>query len=348
MQTLIAALGVAALITLPASAQSRSEAAQAVFDQFAAAYPALNATVMVDGEIVFEAEGGTMRSDHDGVDTDYNVYSTAKMFTGLAFARLEAHQGLDLDQSVRNIDPALPDPYQDVTLRQLLSHTAGVRGYTGDTDWIAFNDLRCELPSDALGHFINDPLIHAPGARHEYTTYGFVLLSHLLVELTGADSFDAAMEQTLGDAYLAHKDSLTADKATPYFDAGEGLEPMPLSAECKFGGGGLIASSRDLAAMGSALVEGQLLSAEEIDAAFQPIQTTGGDAVSYVYGMEAGFEPSLNLHYAAHSGGSPGGRSFVMAYVEPQVVVATTGNADGDNHYPLALALADLFAGYAR
>ena len=70
--------------------------------------------------------------------------------------------------------------------------------------------------------------------------------------------------------------------------------------------------------------------------------------MSYVYGMEAGFEPSLNLHYAAHSGGSPGGRSFVMAYVEPQVVVATTGNAEGDNHYPLALALADLFAGYAR
>ncbi|WP_440959427.1 serine hydrolase domain-containing protein [Oceanicaulis sp. LC35] len=348
MQTFIAALGAAALITLPACAQSQTETAQAIFDQFAQGYPALNATVMVNGEIVFEAEGGTMRSERDGVDTDYNVYSTVKMMTGLAFARLEAHHGLDLDQSVRGIDPALPDSYQDVTLRQLLSHTAGVRNYTGDADWLAFSDRRCEVPADALGHFIHDPLIDAPGARHEYTTYGFVLLSHLLVELTGEDSFDAAMHATLGDVYLAHKDAVDADKATPYFDAGDGLEPMPLSAECKFGGGGLIASSRDLARFGAALAAGDLLSLEEIDAAFQPIQTNGGDVVSYVYGMEAGFEPSLNLHYAAHSGGSPGGRSFVMAYVEPQVVVATTGNAEGENHYPLALALADLFAGYAQ
>ena len=348
MQTFIAALGAAALITLPACAQSQNETAQAIFDEFAAGYPALNATVMVNGEIVFEAEGGTMRSDRDGVDTDYNVYSVAKTLTGLAFARLEAHQGLDLDQSVRSIDPTLPQSYQDVTLRQLLSHTGGVRGYTGDDDWLAFSDLRCDLPSDALGHFINDPLIDAPGARHEYSTYGFVLLSHLLVELTGAESFDAAMSDTLGDVYAARKDDEDADKATPYFDAGEGLQPMPLSAECKFGGGGLIASSRDMAAMGSALAEGALLTSEEIDAAFQPIQTTNGDVVTYVYGMEAGYEPSLDLHYAAHSGGSPGGRSFLMVYVEPQVVVATTANADGANHYPLALALADLFAGYSN
>ncbi len=348
MQTFIAALGAAALLASPAFAQSQTENAQAIFDQFAQGYPALNATVMVNGEIVFEAEGGTMRTPEDGVDTDYNVYSTAKMMLGTAFARLEAHQGFDLDRSVRAIDPALPDSYQHVTLRQLLSHTAGVRGYTGDADWLAFSARRCALPEDALGHFINDPLMDAPGARHAYTTYGFVLLSHLLVELTGAESFDAAMHETLGEVYQARLDAQDADKATAYYDAGEGLEPMALSAECKFGGGGLIASSRELAAFGSALVEGELLTLEEIETAFQPIQTRDGEAVSYVYGMEAGYEPSLDLHYAAHSGGSPGGRSFIMAYVEPQVVVATTANFEGPNHYPLALALADLFAGYSE
>jgi CubicO group peptidase (beta-lactamase class C family) len=348
MQTLIAAIGAAALVSIPALAQSQSDTAQAIFDQFAQDYPALNVTVMVEGEIAFEAEGGMRRSAQDGVTTDYNVYSTAKLLTGLAYARLEAREGLDLDQSVRAIDPALPAAYQPVTLRQLLSHTAGVRGYTGEEDWIAFSDRRCALPSDALGHFINDPLIGEPGAQHEYTTYGFVLLSHLLVELTDADSFDAAMSAALGEVYTAQSDSDNADKATTFVDAGEGLAPLPLSAECKFGGGGLIASSREMAQMGAALADGSLLSAAAIDAAFMPIQTLTGEAVSYVYGMEAGFEPSIDLHYAAHSGGSPGGRSFLMVYVEPQVVVATTANADGENHYPLALALADLYAGYSQ
>ena len=160
MQTFIAALGAAALVSTSALAQSQNETAQAIFDQFAQAYPALNVTVMVEGEIAFEAEGGMMRSAQDGVTTDYNVYSTAKLLTGLAFARLEAHQGLDLDQSVRAIDPSLPATYQDVTLRQLLSHTAGVRGYTGDDDWIAFSDRRCAEQNDLHDNIEEAPREH--------------------------------------------------------------------------------------------------------------------------------------------------------------------------------------------
>lgn len=347
MQSILPALTALAVITLPAQAQSapQTEAAQALFDEFAAAYPALNAVVMQNDEIVFSAEGGTQTLPSDGTGQRYNIYSTAKPLTGMAYARLVERDGFDLDQSVRAIDPALPAHYQDVTPRQLLSHTAGVRGYTGQADWLSFNDLRCERPSDALPHFITDPLTSTPGETYAYTTYGFVVLSHLLVTLTETDSFDDAMHAVLGPLYTAEADASDADKAMPLFDAGQGPAPMPLTAECKFGGGGLIASAEELAGMGAAFAAGEVVSIPQIETMLAPIEAADGSELNYVYGMGAGYDPSADLHYAAHSGGSPGGRSFLLIYVEPQIVVATTASFDGPNHQALAIGLADIFAG---
>ena len=313
------------------TAPSTEDQAQALFDAMAAHYPALNATVMVGGEIVWEAEGGMNRLPGDGVTQDYNVYSVAKLMVALAYLRLEQSLGLDLETPVRAIDPDLPAQYEGVTLRQLIDHRAGVRHYTSEADWIAFSDLRCEVPADALGHFIGDPLSPLAEGASNYSTYGYVLLSHLLVQITGAQTFDAAMADVLGEAYTAHRDSEDAEKATNWIDLGEGLERVEgLSAECKFGGGGLLASSRDLAEMLDRLAAGDLV--EIASLADQP-------------GQWAGHDPSAGLHYAAHSGGSPGGRSFMITYAEPRVSVAVTANADGENFYALSVGLANLFAG---
>ncbi len=321
-------LSTAACAQTPPSPEDR---AQALFDTMAAQYPALNATVMVEGEIAWEAEGGVNRLPGDGVTQDYNVYSVAKMMVALAYLRLEQTQDLDLDTPVRAIDPDLPGHYSGVTLRQLIDHRAGVRHYTSDQDWLAFSDLRCEVPADALGHFIGDPLSPPTEGASTYSTYGYVLLSHLLVQITGAPTFDAAMSDVLGEAYTVHRDSEDAGKAANWIDLGEGLQQVDgLSAECKFGGGGLLASSRDLAEMLDRLAAGELV--EIASLAEQP-------------GQWAGYDAGADLHYAAHSGGSPGGRSFMITYVEPRVSVAVTANADGENFYALAVGLANLFAG---
>ncbi|WP_297735155.1 serine hydrolase [uncultured Maricaulis sp.] len=309
-----------------------AEQAQAAFDPIAQDYPALNATVMVAGEIAWEAEGGWQRDAADGVDRDYNVYSVAKMLTALAYARLEQAGELDLDTPVRHIDPGLPSQYEAVTLRDLLAHRAGVRHYTSREDWISFSDRRCETPADALDHFIDAPLSSPADGEIAYSTYGYVLLSHLLVRLTDTDSFDAAMQAVLGDSYLARRDSDDADKATNWVDLGEGPQAIEgLSAECKFGAGGLLASSRDLAAMGQFLAAGEIVDL---------------DTWTDLPGPWAGYAESVDLHYAAHSGGSPGGRSFLIVYVEPQISVALTGNADSENLQALSIELADLFAGF--
>jgi len=320
------------------SLQTPVEEAQSRFDDFAEGFPALNITVMVEGDTVFEAEGGIARSERDGLEADYNFYSIAKLLTSMAYARLEAHQGLDLDARVLDIDPDLPAHYENVTLRHLLNHRAGVRHYQGEQDWRSFAERRCSVPEDALGHFIADPLIHQPGTDLQYTTFGYVLLSHLLVQLTETSSFDAAMSSVLGAVYTAHTDREGAEKAANMFgNLRSARELEDMSAECKFGGGGLLASTHDLAGMGQALATGEVLDLEALTAAI--------GAEQGVFGTAAGYSEANNAHYAAHSGGSPGGRAFLLVFIEPQVVVAVTSNFDGPNHGEFAIGMAGLLGG---
>ncbi|WP_300531868.1 serine hydrolase domain-containing protein [Maricaulis sp.] len=334
-------LAATALTTQPAGQHA---AAQEVFDALAESFPALNATVMVEGEIVWEAEGGLARDAGDSVEQDYNFYSIAKMLTGMAYARLEAESGLDLDQSIRLIDTGLPVAYDGITLRQLLSHTGGVRHYQGERDWRRFNDRRCATPEDALGHFIDDRLIAAPGERHQYTTFGFALLSHLLVEITGADSYDAAMHAVLGDVYMARTDREGVDKAVTYMGEAGAFDAIALSAECKFGGGGLLASSRDLAAMGAAFAAGEVIATERFSQVLTAQTLNDGTSTGMAYGMGVGYWEELGSHYATHSGGSPGGRGFLLVLADLEIVVALTANFDGPQHADTAIALGQYFA----
>jgi serine beta-lactamase-like protein LACTB len=319
-----------------------SARATQLFDEIASKYPALNVTVRRRGRIVWEHEGGRYRQPHDGVSTKYNFYSTAKMLTGLAFARLEQEQGLDLSQSVRAIDPNLPPHYALVTLRHLLTHAGGVRHYSGDADWSAFNSRRCATPAEAIGHFINDPLAAVPGERLGYSSYGFVLLSHLLVKVTGSPTYDEAMRDVLGSAYRMQTDREGARKATSYVEENGAFKELPnLSAECKFGAGGLLASARDLALFGEALYSGAIVDLERAPQLFIAGQT-GGKPNPFAYGSVVRVENGA--HVVGHSGGSPGGRSYLEVWLEPQVSIAVTGNFEGPGLGELTAGLARIFA----
>lgn len=321
---------------IPAATLDRANEA---FDEVAAKYPALNATVRRQGRIVWEREGGKQRDERDGVERKYNFYSTAKMLTGLAYARLE-EQGLNLDTSVRSIDRSLPMTYDGVTLRMLLTHTSGVRHYKeGGEDWKTFGAMRCAVPADAIQYFVGDPLSFQPGQKLQYSSYGFVLLSHLLVKQTGAATYDEAMRRVLGNAYTEVRDSEGVDKAVAYEQDGEDFRPLPkLSAECKFGAGGLLANSRELALTGEALYQGMIVDLAKANSIFRP----AGEKNPFSHGTVVRREGSTLV--LGHSGGSPGGRGYLEVWMEPKVSVAITGNFEGPGLGGLAAKLGSLFA----
>ena len=117
--------------------------------------------------------------------TRFRIGSMNKMFTAVATLQLvEAHK-LALDDPIGKHLPDYPNKEvaAKVTVRHLLTHTGG----TGDIFGPEFEEHRLQLREhrDYLKLYGRRGLTHEPGARFEYSNYGFVLLGALLEHVSG-------------------------------------------------------------------------------------------------------------------------------------------------------------------
>ncbi|MFT4091464.1 MAG: serine hydrolase domain-containing protein [Asticcacaulis sp.] len=307
-------------------------------------YPGISASVFVKGQQVWSDQSGfadlRTRTPVTG-HTGFNIYSTSKALTGMAFARLIAQGRTTLATTAADIDPDLPEHLHTIRIQDILSHTSGIRHYASPQDWLKFAQMTCDTPRDALTYFRDTPLLHPSGSTEHYSSFAFVLASHLLTRLNGEADFASALNQTLGEWAHFELDAVGVKKATPYIQAGllptlpEGANPKDIipsplpPAGCKFGGGGLIASSDQLAEAGAALASGKIIPKHHLKAALTP----WSDVSNVVYGGAIGKITHSGQPTTTYSlsGGAPGGRSYLLVLIEPEISVAICGNIDGPN-----------------
>ena len=120
-------------------------------------------------------------------DTKFNIASVTKMLTSVAAMQLVPHGKLDLHTLVSAYNSDLPHADQ-VTVHQLLTHTAGFDSYWNDAYRAARSDLR--TINDYLKLFATTPLEFSPGTRHHYGNTGYVVLGALIEQVTGLSYYD--------------------------------------------------------------------------------------------------------------------------------------------------------------
>lgn len=147
------------------------------------------ALAIVQGEEVIYAQGYGVRSAEDAVpvtpETLFRIASTTKPLTGMTILRLVEEGKLDLDRSIAAYDPHLrlsePQAVEQVTLRMLLSHTAGLPTRylsSGRRDPQALSDwVREELPLL--------PLMAPAGKVFSYSNPGLDLAGYLAQRVSG-------------------------------------------------------------------------------------------------------------------------------------------------------------------
>lgn len=135
--------------------------------------------------------------------TIYHWASITKTFTAVSILQLRDRGLLSLDDPVVRWVPELRDVHnpfgsmEDVTIRQLLSHSAGFRGATwpwsrGEpwepyepTEW---SQLVAMIPYTRIEF--------APGSKFSYSNPGIIFLGRVIEKLTG-DVFEAYVEKNL-------------------------------------------------------------------------------------------------------------------------------------------------------
>ena len=125
-------------------------------------------------------------------DTPYDLASLTKVVgTTLAIMQLVEDGRLDLDDLARDIIPRFrPEGDTGITIRQLLSHSAGQR------PWYPFYAHGLLDERSILDKVYSDTLIYRPGARSRYSDYDMIVLGEIIESVTG-ESLDRYLQRAI-------------------------------------------------------------------------------------------------------------------------------------------------------
>ncbi|HEU4563016.1 MAG TPA: serine hydrolase domain-containing protein [Gemmatimonadaceae bacterium] len=288
--------------------------------------------VAVDGRIVW-SEGFGWADIENRIPltprTRLRVGSVSKPLTAAAVALLVERGRLDLDTPVQRYVPDFPVKRWPITTRQLGGHLAGIRHYAGDE----MMSMRAyPTVHDGLAIFRDDSLLHEPGTKYAYSSYGWNLISAVVEGASGepflpfmrANVFEPlGMRETIAE----FPDSIIPNRARFYVRDGMGpYRNAPyVDNSYKWAGGGFLSTTEDLVRFGSAMLRPGFLSAASHQWLFTSQRTTSGEETGYGFGWDV--ERDADGRQArGHSGGSVGANAMLLVYPETRVVVAVLGN----------------------
>lgn len=316
--------------------------------------PSMSVAVASGGRIVWAetvgyADIGTLAPAT--TQTRYLIGSVSKPITAALTMKLVEAGRLDLDRSIRDYLPSFPKKRHKITLRQLLSHQAGVRHYGFMFKPPLFSETllnkQFDTLADSLTIFKDDALLFEPDTDFQYSTFGYTLISAVIEAATGERFEDLAAEyvfQPLQMANTAPDDTLNPqqNRATDYtaiFGNGTVSVAPDVNVSYKIAGGGFISTPSDLTMFGMALLGPDLFSKRSKEAMFTARKFTSGAVNPQRYGLgwrigglqmtEKGSEETYILPLIHHGGTSVGSVSILFLIPDYDIVIALTANTVG-------------------
>lgn len=228
-------------------------------------------------------------------DAVYEVGSVTKQFTAAAVLLLREEGALSLDDPLTRWLPDYPLGDRTVTVRQLLDHTSGIKGYTEmEHLWAELAPL--DLPRDTLVTlFAAEPFDFEPGTAMTYNNSGYFLAGLVIEEASGMSYEDFVEERLFAaagmeDSRYCHKDELTPNRAKGYEPGDDGLHPAPyLDHQWPYAAGSLCSTVRDLVAWNQALhgdgEGGEILTPDSYRLMITPEPLLDGTDLRYAKGL---------------------------------------------------------------
>ena len=213
-------------------------------------------------------------------ETMFEIASNSKQFTAGGILLLAEDGKLSLDDSVTKYIKGFSTEYDQVTIRQLLNHTSGVKDYIEEFDL----NRKLEYSNQELVERIAaNGLNFAPGEGARYSTTGYLLLGIIIENITGkpySEFFRERIFEPLGMRHTMVNNlaEVIAGRATGYVLANEKLrhgsyvgQTLRSSADI-----GLITTATDMAKWDLALSRPNIFSRQSLDQMFAPGKQKNG------------------------------------------------------------------------
>lgn len=138
--------------------------------------PSASIAIVKDGQIVYTKAYGDARLDPKTPATPqmrYSIGSISKQFTAVAILLLQEQGKLSLDDKVAKYIPDLTRA-NEVTIRQLLSHTSGYQDYWPQ-DYVMPMMMQPVTAQKILDMWARKPLDFDPGTKWQYSNTNYVI-----------------------------------------------------------------------------------------------------------------------------------------------------------------------------
>ncbi|GAB2702691.1 serine hydrolase domain-containing protein [Aliiglaciecola aliphaticivorans] len=239
-------------------------------------------------------------------DMPTNIGSVSKQFTGMAMLLLEQQGKLSLDDNLRQYFPELPDFSADITIRNLLTHTSGLReifDFLGMRGWTGEEFIDKHQAIEIVKK--QAKLQSAPGEKMNYNNTGFILMA-LLVERVSGQPFSDWMQANIFEplhmknTYVRRDPGHIIPNAVQGYDNDKNGFREAGDLYSAPGAGGIYTTVADMAKWSQNYITGELGGKELITKLTTPGVLNNGEPQTYALGL--GVEDYKGLLRYEHGG----------------------------------------------
>lgn len=267
-------------------------------------------------------------------DQVFHIASITKMFTAATILKLADAGKLSLDDRLARFLPDFPNA-DAITIRELLSHTAGI------SDSIAPRDLQPGFSrrdvdmATLVGEIAKRQPDFAPGSDQAYSNAGYILLGAIIEKVTGEPWHAAIHEQLLAPLGLTHTGYGIASTVIPGRVAGYTTDTPDhlvrnapyISMTTPASAGALVSTVDDLRLWMRALTRGRVISDASYRQMITPV-TPPGVTPSHPYGLGMYIWKVRGETMIGHTG-QINGFAAILAYLPSRdVTIVALGNDD--------------------
>jgi len=280
--------------------------------------------------------------------TIYHMASVSKQFTAYSIVLLAKQGKLQLEDDIHKYLPWFPDLKEKITIRNLLSHTSGIRD-----QWqllaIAGTRLDDVITQDHIVKILSkqQALNFKPGEQYSYSNSGYTMLAEIVKSVSGQTLrkfTDSAIFKPLGMTNTHfHDDYTEIEKNRSYsYDRIDSIHfANSILSYSNAGATSLFTNINDMSKWVMNFYDHKVGDQQDIDMLTQKGKLNNGKELSYALGIVS--NTYKGWRQFSHSGGDAGYRTYVTVFPDLKMGFMVFSNLGDFNPSIPVYQMADLF-----
>lgn len=276
-------------------------------------------------------------------ETVFEIGSLTKQFTAACILLLAQDGKLSVDDRISKHLSGPSPAWSNITIRHLLTHTSGIKSYTGQD---GFELTRRLTQAQFIAALAKLPPDFAPGAQAKYSNSGYNLLGHIIENVSGKSYWSFLSERIwspLGMTSCTNRDPsiVVPHRADGYLRKNGGLQNRDGDLTDVFAAGAIVSNIGDLVKWNAALDAGKLLNTNSRAQMWTAGKLNDGSDCPYGFGWRV--TPLQGHKNIGHSGSTSGFSATLQRFPDDELTVMVLCNSGELN---IATKLAQTIAGF--